>query len=56
VCDKYAEELLAAVPELVVISRSGYIVGAVSNKLRETICGFSIEYAYAVIRQWALDR
>jgi hypothetical protein len=54
VCDEHIEELVAAVPELVVINRLGDIVGAMSNKLQETIFGFSTEYAYVFIREWAL--
>jgi hypothetical protein len=36
VCDKYVEELVAAVPELVVISCWGKVVGAMKNEHLES--------------------
>ena len=38
VCDKYVEELVAAVPELEVINRHGKNVGTMRNKHLETTC------------------
>jgi hypothetical protein len=55
VCDQYREELLAAVPELVVINRSSEITGAITNKLQNKIYKLSTEYAYVFIREWALN-
>jgi hypothetical protein len=56
VCDKYIEELVAAVPKLVVINHLGDIVGEMRNKQLESSdeC-FSVD-AYTTVRQWALDR
>jgi hypothetical protein len=59
VCDKYIEELVAAVPELVVMNCEDKIVGGQSNKQLEQNLGpdwdCNIEEVYEVIRQWAVE-
>jgi hypothetical protein len=63
VCDKYIAEILAAVPELVVINRQGKIVGGLRNKQLKAVCSNLepdcdriTENLYTIIRQWALGR
>jgi hypothetical protein len=55
VCDEHTERLLAALTELVVISRSGEIVGEMNMKLQDKIYKLATEYAYPFIREWAMD-
>jgi hypothetical protein len=38
VSDTDVEELVVALPQLVILNRSGDIVGRVSNELQETLC------------------
>jgi hypothetical protein len=71
VCDEYVAELMAAVPELVVINCSGEVVGGMGSKQLEAAykCSKSEKYdiitnhygytpsvRYNIIRQWALDK
>jgi hypothetical protein len=55
VCEEHTERLMAAVSELVVISRSGEVVGAMNTKLQDKIHKLSTEFAYSFIREWAMD-
>jgi hypothetical protein len=54
--NEYIEELVAAVPEVVVINSCADVVGRMSSKKLETAYNWSPLEGYVKIRQWALDR
>jgi hypothetical protein len=60
-CDKYIEDILPAIPELVVVKCHGNIVGGPRKKLLEAVFnemmpgGFPID-RYSFIKQFSLDR
>jgi hypothetical protein len=63
VCGKDIAELMAALPELVVINRERKIVGELRDKHLEAVCSKLAPISdrvttgvYDIIRQWALDR
>jgi hypothetical protein len=63
VCGDYVADLVAAVPELIVLNCQRKIVGGLSNKQLEAVCselepdsGYITYDVYDIIRQWALDR
>jgi hypothetical protein len=63
VCDKYIGELVAAVPELVVIKSPREMMGGMGNKQLEAVYNmlahtndYITEEVYDIIRKWALNR
>jgi hypothetical protein len=63
VCNRYIEEAVATVPELVVINPLKELVGRLRNKQQERVYGKLIRncqcittHEYEIIRQWALGR
>jgi hypothetical protein len=54
--NEYIEELVAAVPEVVVMNSCGYVVGGMTSKRLETAYKLNPLEGYIIIRQWALDR